>query len=141
MTRRDLLPARLAASALFFGNGFGIGTWAAQLPRFKESLGLSDGQLSLGLLAFSLGAVALMPLIGWAVALVGSRLPGVYDVHALPAAVGLDEEERDRMEVYRPLFAAFWLAMLLPGNGSWRRNPPGTTEAQAEHFMGLLARH
>lgn len=73
MTRRDLLPARLAASALFFGNGFGIGTWAAQLPRFKESLGLSDGQLSLGLLAFSLGAVALMPLIGWAVALVGSR--------------------------------------------------------------------
>jgi len=73
MTRRDLLPARLAASALFFGNGFGIGTWAAQLPRFKESLGLSDGQLSLGLLAFSLGAVALMPFIGWAVALVGSR--------------------------------------------------------------------
>src|SRR5215211_4628042 len=73
MTRRDLLPARVAASAIFFGNGFGIGTWAAQLPRFKESLGLSDGQLSLGLLAFSLGAVALMPIIGWAVAVVGSR--------------------------------------------------------------------
>lgn len=73
MTRRDLLPARAAASALFFGNGFGIGTWAAQLPRFKVSLGLSDGQLSLGLLAFSLGAVALMPVIGWAVAVVGSR--------------------------------------------------------------------
>src|SRR3954462_8470125 len=73
MTRHDLLPARLAASALFFGNGFGIGTWAAQLPRFKESLGLSDGQLSLDLLAFSLSAVALMPIIGWAVAGVGSR--------------------------------------------------------------------
>src|SRR5215212_10291599 len=73
MNTHSLLPARVAASAIFFGNGFGIGTWAAQLPRFKESLGLSDGQLSLGLLAFSLGAVALMPIIGWTVAVVGSR--------------------------------------------------------------------
>jgi MFS family permease len=73
MTRRDFLLARVAASAIFFGNGFGIGTWAAQLPRFKVSLNLSDGELSLGLLAFSLGAVALMPVIGWAVAVVGSR--------------------------------------------------------------------
>lgn len=70
----------------------------------------------------------------------GSRLPGVYDVHALPAAVGLDAEDRARMTAYRTLFAAFWLAMLLPGNGGWRRNPPGTTEAQAAHFMAL-ARH
>ena len=74
MTRRDLLPARAAASAAFFGNGFGIGIWAAQLPRFKAALGLSDGQLSLGLLAFSIGAVALMPIVGWAVTIVGSRL-------------------------------------------------------------------
>src|SRR5689334_16907939 len=73
MTRRDVFLARVAASAIFFGNGFGIGTWAAQLPRFKASLGLSDGQLSLALLAFSLGAVALMPTIGWLAARVGSR--------------------------------------------------------------------
>jgi MFS family permease len=65
--------ARVAASAIFFGNGFGIGTWAAQLPRFKAALGLSDGQLSLALLAFSLGAVVLMPMIGWLTAHVGSR--------------------------------------------------------------------
>jgi aminoglycoside phosphotransferase (APT) family kinase protein len=67
----------------------------------------------------------------------GSRLPGVYDVDALPTAVGLDAEDRERMAGYRPLWAAFWLAMLLPGNGGWRRNPPGTTEAQAAHFMAL----
>jgi hypothetical protein len=71
----------------------------------------------------------------------GSRLPGVYDVYALPAAVGLDEEALERMAAYRPLFAAFWLAMLLPGNGAWRRNPPGTTEEQAEHFMSLVSGH
>jgi aminoglycoside phosphotransferase (APT) family kinase protein len=67
----------------------------------------------------------------------GSRLPGVYDVDALPTAVGLDAEDRERMAGYRPLWAAFWLAMLLPGNGGWGRNPPGTTEAQAAHFMAL----
>ncbi|GAB3019971.1 hypothetical protein GCM10011376_36680 [Nocardioides flavus (ex Wang et al. 2016)] len=70
----------------------------------------------------------------------GSRLPGVYDVRALPDAVGLDDEARERMEAYRPLWAAFWLAMLLPGNRAWRRNPPGTTEEHAVHFMGLVAR-
>lgn len=68
----------------------------------------------------------------------GSRLPGVYDVQALPGAVGLDDEARERMAAYRPLWAAFWLAMLLPGNGGWRRNPRGTTEGQARHFLALV---
>jgi MFS family permease len=87
MTRRDLLLARVAASAIFFGNGFGIGTWAAQLPRFKVSLGLSDGELSLGLLAFSLGAVALMPVIGWAVTVAGSRTMTLIAAFSFAAAL------------------------------------------------------
>ncbi|MCB5176644.1 MULTISPECIES: MFS transporter [Microvirga] len=73
MRHRHLLPARVAASAIFFGNGFGIGTWAAQLPRIKAALGLSDGELSLALLAFALGAIVLMPTVGWLVARAGSR--------------------------------------------------------------------
>ena len=68
----------------------------------------------------------------------GSRATGVLDPAALTDAVGLDEPARARMAAYRPLWAAFWLAMLLPGNGGWRRNPPGTTEAQARHVLGLL---
>lgn len=64
----------------------------------------------------------------------------MYDVRALADAVGLDAEARERLEAYRPLWAAFWLAMLLPGNGGWRRNPRGTTEGQARHFMALAAR-
>lgn len=87
MMRHHLILARVAASAIFFGNGFGIGTWAAQLPRFKESLGLSDGQLSLGLLAFSLGAVALMPVIGWAVAVIGSRTMTLVAAFSFAAAL------------------------------------------------------
>ena len=71
----------------------------------------------------------------------GSRLPGVYDARALADAVGLDAEERERMAAHRPLWGAFWLWMLLPGNPSWRRNPPGTTEDQAAHFMALVGHH
>lgn len=71
----------------------------------------------------------------------GSRLPGVYDERALAGAVGLDAEDRARMAAYRPLWAGFWLAMLLPGNPSWRRNPRGTTEDQAAHFMALVDPH
>ncbi|SED26704.1 Phosphotransferase enzyme family protein [Nocardioides exalbidus] len=70
----------------------------------------------------------------------GSRLPGVYDVHALADAVGLDAEARERMGAYRPFWAAFWLAMLTPGSRSWHRNPPGTLEGQAAHFMALVTR-
>ena len=66
------------------------------------------------------------------------RLSGVFDPNALVAAVGLSTEERGRLRAYRPLWATFWLAMLLPGNGGFRRNPRGTTEAQATHLLGLL---
>ena len=66
------------------------------------------------------------------------RLGRVFNPDALIHAVGLSEAERDRMQTYRPLWAVFWLVMLLPGNGGFRRNPPGTTEAQATHLMALL---
>ncbi|MGO4705877.1 MFS transporter [Microvirga sp. 2MCAF38] len=71
MRHNHVLLARIATSTIFFGNGFGIGTWAAQLPRFKAALGLSDGELSLALLAFGLGAITLMPVVGW----ISTRVP------------------------------------------------------------------
>jgi aminoglycoside phosphotransferase (APT) family kinase protein len=66
------------------------------------------------------------------------RLTGVYDRDALVDVVGLSAAERERMAAYRPLWAAFWLTMLLPGNGGFDRNPPGTTEAQAAHLLATL---
>jgi Ser/Thr protein kinase RdoA (MazF antagonist) len=68
----------------------------------------------------------------------GGRLTRVFDREALVDAVGLSAHERARMRAYRPLWAAFWLAMLLPGNGGFRRNPPGTTERQAAYLLALL---
>ena len=69
---------------------------------------------------------------------IAGRLAGIFDADALVDAVGLSAAQRERMRAYRPLWAAFWLAMLLPGNGGFRRNPPGTTEAQATHLLALL---
>ena len=69
---------------------------------------------------------------------IGSRLAGVLDGDALVAAVGLSADERERMQASRRLWAAFWLAMLLPVNCGFARNPPGTTEAQADHVLALL---
>lgn len=62
----------------------------------------------------------------------------ILDPEALVDAVGLSREQRERTQRYRPLWAAFWLAMLLPGNSGFRKNPPGTTEAQAQHLLELL---
>jgi hypothetical protein len=47
-------------------------------------------------------------------------------------------DERERIRVYRPMFAAFWLLRLLPDGPSRRRNPPGTLENQAEHLLTLV---
>ncbi|HEY1573921.1 MAG TPA: aminoglycoside phosphotransferase family protein [Pseudonocardiaceae bacterium] len=64
---------------------------------------------------------------------------GIFDPDALVDAVGLTTGEGARMRTYRPLFAAYWLVLHLPGNAGFRRNPPGTTEAQAAHLLALLA--
>ena len=63
----------------------------------------------------------------------------MFDAGALVDAVGLTVDETRRMDAYRPLWAAFWLAMLLPGNGGFHRNPSGSTEAQAAHLLALVA--
>lgn len=67
-----------------------------------------------------------------------SRLERRLDVHALLRELTLDGVQRQRAEHHRRMFACFWLAVLLPGNGGWRRNPPGSTEDQALHLLQLV---
>ena len=65
MTRpAPLVRERIATLAVFLANGFGIGAWAVEVPRIKESLALSDTQLGFALFAFALGAIIAMPLAG-----------------------------------------------------------------------------
>ena len=60
----DLARARFATMAVFFANGLCIGGWSASIAPLKRLFGLSDGGLSLILLAFAAGAVVSMPLAG-----------------------------------------------------------------------------
>ncbi|HYS62326.1 MAG TPA: MFS transporter [Paraburkholderia sp.] len=58
------LKERTATIGVFLANGFGIGAWAVEVPRIKESLALSDTALGIALFAFALGAIVAMPLAG-----------------------------------------------------------------------------
>ena len=55
---------RVAVSLLFLLYGTILGAWTARIPAIKQALGLSDGQLSIGLLAFAAGAIAGMQTSG-----------------------------------------------------------------------------
>jgi thiamine kinase-like enzyme len=69
-----------------------------------------------------------------------SRLGRRYvDPDALISTIGLTAVQLDRLASYRALMASFWLVMLLPGNGGFTRNPPGSTEDQAAHMLTLIA--
>ena len=67
-----------------------------------------------------------------------SRLQRRLDVEEFLRAFGLDPAQRARVEHHRKMFACFWLAMLLPGNRGWHRNPRGATEDQARHVLRLI---
>jgi len=68
----DLRRARIATSALFLLFGTALGAWTARIPAIKRDLGLTDGSLSLALLAFALGAIIGMQLAGRLVDRLGS---------------------------------------------------------------------
>ncbi|WP_449062129.1 MFS transporter [Planomonospora algeriensis] len=81
-TPRQAANARRAVSYFFIVLGTVSGAWAARIPAVKTDLGLSDGQLSYGLLAIAAGLV------------VGMRFAGRLTDHfgstrvIVPAAIG-----------------------------------------------------
>ncbi|GAT71211.1 MFS transporter [Planomonospora sphaerica] len=81
-TPRQAANARRAVSYFFIVLGTVSGAWAARIPAVKTDLGLSDGQLSYGLLAIAVGLV------------VGMRFAGRLTDHfgsarvIVPAAIG-----------------------------------------------------
>ncbi|MEU1089895.1 MFS transporter [Streptomyces sp. NPDC005892] len=55
---RALLRGRAATALYFLLFGATLGCWTSRIPAIKAELGLSEGLLSLALLAFALGAIA-----------------------------------------------------------------------------------
>ncbi|WP_440102394.1 MFS transporter [Streptosporangium sp. H16] len=64
LDRAALLRGRVAVYLLFLLSGMSIGTWTARIPSIKQGLGLSEGELSLGLLGIAAGAIAGMQVVG-----------------------------------------------------------------------------
>ena len=62
--RTVLRRGRVATSLLFLLFGTALGTWTSRIPAVKARLGLSDGSLSIALLAFALGAIVGMVVLG-----------------------------------------------------------------------------
>jgi predicted MFS family arabinose efflux permease len=81
-TAPALLRGRVAASLLFLLFGATLGVWTVRIPAIKHGLALSDGRLSLALLAFAAGAITGMQAIGRAVDRYGSR------TIMIPVAIG-----------------------------------------------------
>lgn len=59
-----LRRGRIATSLLFLLYGVLLGTWTARIPAIKQDLQLSDGRLSIALLALAAGAITGMQLLG-----------------------------------------------------------------------------
>jgi predicted MFS family arabinose efflux permease len=64
---------RWAVGALFFINGFMIGSWATQIPQFIKHHGLSEAVFGIIVLAFGLGGMLAMPAAGLMMSRLGSR--------------------------------------------------------------------
>ncbi|MGD9739180.1 MAG: MFS transporter [Bauldia sp.] len=65
--------ARLAIYLAFFNLGAGSGIWAVFIPVVGARLEIGEGVLGLALLTIALGAMAAMPVTGWAIARYGSH--------------------------------------------------------------------
>jgi MFS family permease len=55
---------RVAVSMLFLVNGFLVGSWAPKIPVFMSRLSLTESVMGLLILAFGLGSILMMPVIG-----------------------------------------------------------------------------
>ena len=66
--------ARIAVSVVFFVNGAILASWVPHIPAVKDRLGVGEAQLGSALLAMAAGAVLALPLAGWLVGRLGSRV-------------------------------------------------------------------
>lgn len=64
---------RIAVGAVFFLYGLCFASWASRIPSIQQTIGLSDTQLGLVLIALPVGLMISLPLAGWLTARAGSR--------------------------------------------------------------------
>lgn len=70
----QVLKARLATQFIFLVCGLGMSSWAPMVPFAKDRLALNDANLGLLLLLLGGGSMLMMPISGWLVGRLGSRI-------------------------------------------------------------------
>ncbi|WAP70456.1 MFS transporter [Jiella pelagia] len=84
-------PARRAVALAFFVNGFGIGSWAPEVPILAARLDIGEKTIGFLIVAFGLGGILTMPLIARAIGRLGSRPPMLlthfFAAFAFPALI------------------------------------------------------
>ena len=105
--RTALRRGRVATSLLFGVFGTALGTWTARIPAIKQGLGLSDGQLSIGLLVFAAGAITGMQVIG--------RLVDRYDSARIMIPAALAEGAVLTLPAFAPNLTTLALALFVFG--------------------------
>ena len=103
----SLIRGRWAVGAMFFVNGFLMGSWAPQIPFMLPRHGISEFALGLLILLFGAGAVAAMTSVGGFIAGRGSREVTAWT--ACVACIALS------LVVFAPNVASAAPALLLMG--------------------------
>jgi hypothetical protein len=111
--RGRLVRPRVAVSAMFLLYGTILGTWTARIPAIKQKLGLTDGQLSVGLLAFA--RVAGLGFLGFVVG--PATIGGTAQLVGLPVALAI------------PAVLAFFVALAAPALRTATSPAPSLAEA------------
>ncbi|MEZ0164974.1 MFS transporter [Kineococcus sp. LSe6-4] len=111
------LRARTAVHATFVLNGVFMSAWVSRIPSVRDTLGLSNGGMSLLLLAFSLGSVVAMPLAGAVVLRVGPARTVFLGAVAVAAGLAVVAASVDGAGLLAP--AALGLFVAGAGTASW----------------------
>jgi MFS family permease len=79
--------ARIGVSIVFLVCGAAFATWAARVPAAQERLGLTEGELAIGLFGLAAGSVLALVGAGALVTLIGSRRTSVLGAVVLCAGL------------------------------------------------------
>lgn len=131
MTTPAAVKARTATLLVFGANGFAFASWMSRVPDIRRHFELSPGQLSLLLLAISIGSLVGLPLAGRILERVGTTRGSRLGIAS--AVIGLVGAAV--MVAVAPSFG--WVAPFLLlfgfGNGTWdvAQNLEGTSVERA----------
>jgi MFS family permease len=75
---RSRLVHRVAVGCFYFLQGLSFASWGSRIPSIQQQMGLSEAELGGVLLSLPVGLLISLPVAGWAIAKVGSRIVLIF---------------------------------------------------------------